>query len=101
MAGSSGFWDWTLAIATPFTEKRALHPLPTYFENISISPEFGPGWGVGWGVGVREERDILQLPPADQFPLGYGNCEYQVWTVKARRDLGDHLWMRKPRPIDF
>lgn len=74
MAGSSVFWDWTLAVVAPFTEKRALHRLPIYFQNLSISPRV---WaGVGGGVLEFEERDVLQLPPADRFPLGSG-----IWNL--------------------
>lgn len=79
----------------PLVHRRGICTLPHLLPGLSISPEFGPG------APEFEERNVLQLPPVDQFPLGCGRRESQVKITRLDGDLGDHLQMRKLRPRDY
>lgn len=58
-------------LADPSYVEEGFALSPHLFPGLSISPEFGPG------ALEFEERNVLQLPPVDQFPLGCGKREFK------------------------
>lgn len=80
IAGSSVGRDWTPAVAGSLLKGGRLCTLSTPTSRTSASPHIWAG-----GPGVCEEREVLQLPPVDHFPLGTGNLKYRL--LKLDRTL--------------